>query len=351
MATGRDGSVGIGMVGSGAMARTYTRGIAHMVQGAHVAAIHGGSGAPTLSAEFGFPVEATLDGLLARPDVDAVLLASPTQIHRDQVLLAAAAGKHVYTEKPMAATLAECDAMIQACRQAGVLLAVNTVTRYRRGFQLARKLIDEGAIGEVRMVRHLYAHLQGSFEGMPLWLIQPEAGSPFLDQGSHCNDVIRWLVGSDVTDVYARYANYGGGEPFGLSAMVQYAFQNGVMCQILATYEWPAPALDPAKWTGDYTFVGSEGTIDVQYRGRVRLGQGDEWRTLYEHPPVDGSGTVYDPEFVYPYADQVQDFADAIREGREPHVNGETARKGIEIGVAADLSATTGEVVRLPLPS
>ena len=181
MAGVRGGSVGIGIVGSGAMARTYVRGIAHLVEGARTVAIHGGSGAPTLSAEFGMPVEPTFAGLLARPDVDAVLLASPTQIHRDQVLEAAAAGKHVYTEKPMAATLSECDAMIDACRQAGVLLAVNTVTRFRRGFQLARKLIDEGAIGEVRMVRHLYAHLQGSFEGMPAWLIRPEAGSPFLD--------------------------------------------------------------------------------------------------------------------------------------------------------------------------
>jgi len=239
--------------------------------------------------------------------------------------------------------------MITATRRAGVLLAVNTVTRYRRGFQLARKLIDEGAIGEVRMVRHLYAHTAGSFFGMPEWIYRPEAGSPFLDQGSHCNDVIRWLVGSDVTAVSAQYANYTADEPKGLSAMVQYTFASGAMCQILATYEWPEPALDPAKWTGDYMFIGSTGTIEVQYRGHVRLGTGDRWEVLYEHPSVDGSGTDYDEQFVYPYADQVRDFVGAIREGREPHVNGETARKGIEIGVAADRSAATGQVVRLPL--
>jgi len=343
--------LGIGIVGSGAMSRTYVRGIAHLVPEARSVAIFGGRGAAALGAEFSMPVEPTLEALLARPDVDAVLLGSPTQVHREQVELAAAAGKHIYTEKPMAATLEECDAMIGAARGAGVLLAVNTVTRYRRGFQLARQLIDEGAIGELRMVRHLYAHTAGSFFGMPAWIHRSEAGSPFLDQGSHCNDVIRWLVGSDVTAVHAQYASFTADEPRGLTAMVQYRFASGVLCQILATYEWPEPALDAEKWTGDYTFVGSKGTLEVQYRGRVRLGTGDRWEVLYEHPPVDGSGTDYDEAFVYPYADQVRDFALAVREGREPLVNGETARKGIEIGVAADRSAATGQVVQLPLVS
>jgi predicted dehydrogenase len=342
-------TLGIGIVGSGFMSRTYVRGIVNLVNGAKAMAVFGGTRADALASEFGMEVEPTLDALLARPDVDLVFLGSPTQAHREQAEVAAAAGKHVFTEKPMAATLEECDAMIAATRQAGVLLGVNTVTRYRKGFQLAKQLLEEGAIGEMRMVRHLYAHLDGGFEGMPGWIFAPEAGSPFLDQGSHCNDVIRWFVGSDVSEVYAHYANYGAQEPPGLSAIVSYVFQNGVMCQIFATYEWPKPALDPEKWTGDYTFIGSEGTIDVQYRGRLRIGRGDAWETVYEHPPVDGSGTDYDPNFVYPYADQLQDFVDAIREGREPLVNGETARKGIEIGVAADRSAATGQVVRLPL--
>jgi predicted dehydrogenase len=340
--------VGFGVVGTGMMGRTYVRALRHMVDGADVVALHGGSRAPELAREFDLPVEPTLDALLARPDVDAVLLASPTQLHLEHTKAAATAGKHVFTEKPIAATLPEVDAMIEATRRAGVLLGVNAVTRYRRGFRMAKQLIDEGAIGDIRMVRHTYGHTGWGFEP-DHWINRPEAGTPFLDQGSHCNDAIRWAVGDEVRTVYAQYRDFGQETQTNLSAMIVLAFEHGALCSIWASYEFPKPGLDPTKWTGDYLFVGSEGMLDVQYRGTTRLGKGDRWETIYEHPPVDGSGAVFDPNFVYAYGDQVTDFASAIREGRDPLVTGEEARKGIEIGVAADRSAASGQPVTLPL--
>jgi predicted dehydrogenase len=347
---GDDGvvSIGIGVVGTGMMGRTYVRALRHMVPNADVVALHGGSRAADLAAEFDLPVAPSLDALLARRDVDAVLLASPTQLHRDQTVAAAAARKHVFTEKPIAATLPEIDEMIAACRSARVRLAVNAVTRYRTGFRMAKRMIDEGQIGEIRMVRHTYGHTGWDFEAGH-WINRPEAGSPFLDQGSHCNDAIRWAVGDDVESVYAVYRDYGQETQKDLSAMVVLSFRHGVMCSIWASYEFPRPGLDPRKWTGDYLFVGSDGMLDVQYRGTTRLGKGDRWETVYEHPAVDGSGAVFDPNFVYAYADQVTDFAAAIDEDREPLVTGDEARKGIEIGLAADRSARTGQAVTLPL--
>jgi predicted dehydrogenase len=342
-------TIGVGVVGTGMMGRTYIRALRHMVTGADVVALHGGSQAPALATEFGVPVEATMDGLLARPDVDAVLLASPTQAHHDQTLAAASAGKHVFTEKPIAASLPEIDAMVAACRSAKVHLAVNAVTRYRTGFRTAKRMIDEGAIGEIRMVRHTYGHIGGASYPPEHWINQPGAGSPFLDQGAHCNDAIRWAVGDEVRTVYAQYRNYTPGPPDGLSAMVTLGFEHGVLCSIWASYEFPKPGLDPTKWTGDYLFVGSEGMLDVQYRGITRLGRAEGWETIYEHPAVDGSGQVFDPNFVYAYADQVSDFAAAIEEGRDPEVTGEVARKGIEIALAADRSAATGQPQVLPL--
>ena len=342
-------SVGIGVVGTGMMGRTYVRALRHMVQGAHVVALHGGTRAAALAGEFDLPVEPSLESLLARPDVDAVLLASPTQRHRDQAVAAAAAGKHVFTEKPIAATLPEIDSMIAACRSAGVRLGVNAVTRYRRGFRMAKRLVDERAIGDIRMVRHTYAHTGGVYAAPDHWISQPEAGSPFLDQGSHCTDAIRWVVGDEVRLVFAQYHNYTPGPPDGLSAMVTLTFQRGVMCSIWASYEFPAPGLDPTKWTGDYLFIGSDGMLDVQYRGTTRLARGDRWETIYEHPPVDGSAQAFDPEFVYPYAEQVTDFAAAVVDSRDPEVTGEIARKGIEIAIAADRSAATGQPQVLPL--
>ena len=115
-------SIGFGVVGTGMMGRIYVRALRQMVDGADVVAVQGGSRAAELAAEVDVPVEPTLDALLARPDVDAILLASPTQTHLQQTLAAAAAGKHVFTEKPIAATLPEIDQMVAATRAAGVLL-------------------------------------------------------------------------------------------------------------------------------------------------------------------------------------------------------------------------------------
>ena len=125
-------AIGIGFVGSGFMSRTYAHGIRELVPDARLVAIHGGRRAEEFGLDFGFDVEPSLERLLARDDVDVVFLGTPTQVHRDQAIAAARAGKHVFTEKPIATSLPNVDAMIRACRDAGVLLGVNAVTRWRR---------------------------------------------------------------------------------------------------------------------------------------------------------------------------------------------------------------------------
>jgi len=342
-------TIRFGLVGAGDMGRIYTLSLSGDVEGARLVAITGGQRAEGLAAEHGVAHEPTLDALVQRADIDAVVLASPTQLHREQTVAAAAAGKHVFTEKPMAVTLADCDAMIDACRNAGVLLTVNTVTRFRRGVRMAKALVDEGRIGEIRMVRHTYGYIEGGYVGAKAWTIRADAGSPFLDQGAHCNDAIRWFLGSEAVWVAAHYASYTPDPPPHQSAMVSYAFASGVMAQLWASYELPSPGLGPRGWTIEYMFVGSEGIIDVEYYGKLLLGREGRWETLYEHPMVDIVKNPLDPNRIYPYTDQLQDFVDAIDAGTKPLVTGEDGRAGIEMAIAADLAARTGETVRLPL--
>jgi predicted dehydrogenase len=85
--------IGIGIVGSGFMSLTYAYGISELVPDARLVAVHGGRRAGEFGTRFGLSVEPTLDGLLARDDVDVVFLGTPTQTHRDQVIAAARAGK------------------------------------------------------------------------------------------------------------------------------------------------------------------------------------------------------------------------------------------------------------------
>src|SRR5262245_6614541 len=143
----------IAILGSGYMGRTYAECISKYNTRARLAAIAGGSRASGLAADYGVAYEPTYAGLLARPDVDAVLVATPPAGHRDQVLQAAGSGKHVLVEKPMATTVADCDAMIAACQHAGVMLQVIQTLRFRGTPARAKQAIDEGWIGAVRMIQ------------------------------------------------------------------------------------------------------------------------------------------------------------------------------------------------------
>src|SRR6266508_3452913 len=115
-------TVGIGMIGSGYMALTYAESLARHMTGARLVAIAGGRRAPSLAAEYEVDAEESVEALLTRADIDAVILTTPDQVHCAQTLQAAAAGKHVLVEKPMAPTVAQCDQMIAACHAADDLV-------------------------------------------------------------------------------------------------------------------------------------------------------------------------------------------------------------------------------------
>src|ERR1051325_7322060 len=102
MAFSSPGDLGIGIIGSGYMGRTYAECVSRYNTGAHLVAVSGGSRAAGLAADYGVESESSLDALLARGDVDAVIITSPQSAHHDQTILAARAGKHILVEKPMA---------------------------------------------------------------------------------------------------------------------------------------------------------------------------------------------------------------------------------------------------------
>src|SRR3954451_24411751 len=109
----------IGIIGSGYMGRTYAEAIAKYNTRGRFVAVWGGRRAAALAADYGAEAEPTYEALLARPDIDAVLIATPHNDHRPQVEEAAAAGKHVLCEKPLATNVVDCTAMIDACKAAG----------------------------------------------------------------------------------------------------------------------------------------------------------------------------------------------------------------------------------------
>src|SRR5436305_9321278 len=149
--------VGIGIVGSGFMGLTYSEVVARHSVGCCLVAVAGGRRAQKLAEDYGVAAESSVDSLFARDDIQAVVLATPDLNRLELTKKAAAAGKHVLAEKPMAPTVAECDQMIAACAAAHVNLAVVKTERYRKITQQAKQPIDDGVLGPIYMMRTVSA--------------------------------------------------------------------------------------------------------------------------------------------------------------------------------------------------
>jgi len=143
------GSIGFGIVGCGFFGGEFAR-IIHELEGAHVAAVFGGSARSTsaVAAETQCEVETSLERLVQRSDVDAVIVASPNHVHLEPVLLAAQNGKHVFCEKPVALRLDECMKMVNACAEANVHLMAGHILHFVKGIAQVKQWVREGAIGD-----------------------------------------------------------------------------------------------------------------------------------------------------------------------------------------------------------
>ncbi|MGE5194220.1 MAG: Gfo/Idh/MocA family protein, partial [Deltaproteobacteria bacterium] len=239
-------TVGIGMIGSGFMGLTYSEAIARHVRGARLAAVAGGKRAADLAREYGVAAAPSVESLLARDDVQAVVLATPDQNRRELTLAAAAAGKHVLAEKPMAPTVADCDAMIAGCRRAGVNLAVVKTERFRKITKRAKQLIDEGVIGPVRMVRTVSSFpvtlARELFDSRP-WMADPAGGGLFMGMASHNTDFLRWVTGADAVKVFAQVNTFSDLPAPAQSVMAQIVFDNGAMGHLWISSEFPPPGM------------------------------------------------------------------------------------------------------------
>lgn len=343
-------TVRIGLVGSGYMGRTYAEALARHTRGARAVAVAGGRRAPELAAAYDLAVEPSVAALVARPDIDAVILATPEQTRLAQVQAAAAAGKHVLSEKPFAPSVAQADAMIAACSAAGVSLMVCQTLRYRGTMARAKQLVDAGAIGRVLQIRTYAMHSREDFQatvGVKPWIGDAEGGGHFYDQAVHNFDYMRWLIGSEATEVFA-YIDTQSDLPFpAMSAMAQVRYASGALAQLNICFELP-DAVFPEHGTR-FMVVGNQGLLEMDQYSNVRLGKQRRWEVIWEQPAFDFLNDPNSPVRMAAHAAMVQEFIDSLREGRPPAVRGEDGRAAVELCEACVRSARTGMPVRLPL--
>jgi predicted dehydrogenase len=334
--------IGIGIIGSGYMGRTYAECVTRYNTGARLVAVAGGSRAPGLAADYGVDAESTVEALLRRSDIGAVIITSPQSAHCEQTQAAARHGKHVLVEKPMATSTAECRQMVDVCDANGVALSVIKPWRYRGATRGLFESVQRGDIGEVRMISLWWLYPRIPFIGKE-WFRDPKEGGLFLDAGSHCFDYMRWVAGSEPTRLYAQIANYNNEGETPRSTMTTLAFENGVMASLWLSYEVPGPGWPHTDFRA--RVVGSTGELDAHGYGALQLGCGDSWTTLYEQGPMDYINRPMDRVRLEAFFDMTQDFIDALRDGRRPPVTGEDGLAAVAMVEAGYQSSALGQAV------
>lgn len=183
-------------------------------------------------AEFSARSYETLDGLLGDPDVEAVYIASPHGHHAEQGISAARAGKHILVEKPMAPTVAECEAMAVAAASAGITLVVGPSHVFDASVQRATQIIAEGATGAVRAVTAMnYTDFVYRYR-RPEELDDAQGGGVVYSQGAHQVDIVRQLAGESVTSIRAKVGQWDSARPGTGAYSAFMTFANGCVATL-----------------------------------------------------------------------------------------------------------------------
>jgi len=194
--------------------------------------------------------------LVARDDIHVVSVASPDHLHAEHCIAALDAGKHVLCEKPLALTMEHCRAIVKAVDESGLKFMVGQVCRYTPGFTLTKKLIEDGAIGELFFVESEYAHAYDSILGVGGWRKDPKiARHPLIGGGCHAVDLVRWVAG-DVEEAFAYSSKRVLTDwPQDDCTIATFRFQSGVLGKVFCSMGCRRP------YTMRSVFYGDKGTI------------------------------------------------------------------------------------------
>jgi predicted dehydrogenase len=326
----------LGIIGSGFMGRTNAETITKYLPAGRLIAIAGGSRAPQLAADYGVECASSVAALVGRDDIDAVFISTPHSQHAAQTIAAANAGKHVLLDKPMAASVDECDRILDAARRSNVNLMIMFGQRFRLVNREAHRLIQDGAIGRIQAIS-TYALNTGGLSALPPWQSLPENLGTFFGHGIHNLDQVRWFTGDEVRTVAAcvQHEAPSGNE---VSTMAVLGLESGVMAQVWVSWTIPSPNFPHSGFAA--RVVGETGILDLDAYGVLRLGRDGAWTVVAEQAPIDFRGKgMLDPVRMEAYGAQAQEFVASIREQRKPSVTGEDGRAAVAIALAAYESA------------
>jgi inositol 2-dehydrogenase len=272
--------------------------------------------------------------LLADPNVQAVIVTTPTSTHRDVVIAAAEAGKAIFCEKPTALTLTATDEMIAAVEKAHVMFQVGFMRRFDSGYAAAKQQIEAGAIGDPVVIRSIG---RDPFRTSLEYADPAVSGGLILDMAIHDFDLLRWLMSDEVQRVYTEVASlvYPELDTVGDvdNAMINLRFEGGGLGNV------------EVSRTANYGYDIQTNVIGT--KGALQIGYLQETPVLILTPEGARHDIVphFPQRFGAAYTAQIAHFVECLRDNKSPSVTPKDARAALQIGLAATRSQHEGRVV------
>ena len=274
--------------------------------------------------------------ILTDDSINAVIVVAPTNLHKQIVVDCANAGKHIFCEKPMAMTVEECDEMIEACRRNGVKLQIGFMRRFDASFREAKRLLDEGAIGDLVQV---HSCTRGPSKPHPWMLDIKKSNGILAEVNSHDIDAVRWMTGSDIQTLYAVAGNFRNPEAreqypeYYDSVLMNGTMQNGVHFSI-----------DGAA----YVQYGYDSKMElIGTKGKINVGRSD--REFVHCTTVENGTTTpfvnsWRTLFTDAYLAEDSSFVNAVLHDLPTEANGTDGRMAVAVVHAGNRSITENTI-------
>lgn len=330
----------VGIVGVGFMGTTHAAGWAKTPAQIVGFTAETEQEAGAISKQYDTKVYPSLEAML--PHVDVVDICSPTHLHYEMALQAAAAGKHIVCEKPLARTTRQAREIVRACQKMGVQLLVGHVVRFFPQYALAHSAVVEGQIGKPGVIR-LHRGSYRPKKPVGNWFLdEVKSGGILMDLMIHDYDYARWIAG-EVESVSARRVTEQHVEAPVDYGLVILSHRSGALSHVAGAWAYPPPTFRThLEIAGDRGLIefDSDSTAPIQNL-ILKTGGSDAPDVALPSSPVSES----------PYTTQIKEFYHALTDGKPARVGGTDGLAAVQIAEAAIQSAHSGQPVKLePLP-
>lgn len=321
----------VAILGAGQVAQQHARAFAqigHSVRLAGIADINAERAHELASAYNTRAFTDYRDLLTVEPDIAVICL--PHHLHREAGVVSASAGCHVLMEKPLAHTVEDARDILAACHEHDVCITLSFVHRYRSELQHASRIVADGGIGTPATALDNFCSQGGPHVPEWVWKKREAGGGVLMYGGIHSIDRLRWLVSSEVREVFARTTTYSQNVDVEDGLIATLVFENGCLATLFENS--PGYRVTPRNW--DTELYGSDGCIRLRTR---------EYLEFSSETQAYRFNVVRDDNF----GDQARELVAAIREDRQPWVTGEDGLRALEIATAIYRSAEQHQPISL----